>query len=154
MKAAFLFLGLQILRAAAADPVPRATSGDDRVEPAWEEKLTVRVGLSEGDIRGDSDKAIQAAVDYVSRLGGGTVEVLPGTYRFRNSVFLASRIRLLGYSEDAEATFQRLRAIRPRTGRYDLRIAAIALVNRALLLSQNLSDFRPIPGLRVEDWTA
>jgi len=36
-------------------------------------------------------------VDYVSRLGGGTVEVLPGTYRFRNSVFLSSRIRLLGH---------------------------------------------------------
>ena len=100
MKAALLFLCLQILRAAAADALPRATSGDDRVEPAWAEKLTVRVGLTEGDIRGDSDKVIQAAVDYVSRLGGGTVEVLPGTYRFRNSVFLASRIRLRGHGAE------------------------------------------------------
>ncbi len=69
------------------------------MEPAWAEKLTVRVGLNEGDIRGDSDKAIQAAVDYVARLGGGTVEVLPGTWRFRNSVFLSSHIRLLGHGE-------------------------------------------------------
>ena len=100
MKALLPILSLLIFRAAAADPVPRATSGDDRAEPAWAEKLTVRVGLTEGDIRGDSDKAIQAAVDYVSRLGGGTVEVLPGTYRFRNSVFLSSRIRLRGHGAE------------------------------------------------------
>lgn len=85
---------------ALADAPPRATSGDDRVEPAWQEKLTVTVGITDGDIRGESDKSIQAAVDYVARLGGGTVEVLPGTYRFRNSVFLASRVRLLGHGAE------------------------------------------------------
>ncbi len=103
MKTSFFFLTILMLRAVAADPAPRATSGDDRVEPAWAEKLIVRVGLNDGDIRGDSDKAIQAAVDYVARLGGGTVEVLPGTWRFRNSVFLSSRIRLLGHG--AETVF-------------------------------------------------
>ncbi len=99
MKSTFL-LSLLILRVSAAEPPPRAISGDDRVEPVWSERLTVRVGITDGDIRGDSDKAIQAAVDYVSRLGGGTVEVLPGTYRFRNSVFLASRIRLVGHGAE------------------------------------------------------
>ncbi len=84
---------------AFAAPAPRATSGDDVAEPAWQEKLTLRVGQNEGEIRGDSDKAIQAAVDYVARLGGGTVEILPGTYRFRNSVFLASNIRLTGHGD-------------------------------------------------------
>jgi nitrous oxidase accessory protein NosD len=79
---------------------PRATSGDDRVEPAWKEKLTVTVGNSWGDIQGNSEKAIQAAVDYTARLGGGTVEILPGTYRFRNSVFLASRVRLTGHGAE------------------------------------------------------
>lgn len=103
MKTPLLLLSLLIFRTAAADPAPRATSGDDREEPAWAEKLTVRVGLNDGDIRGDSDKAIQAAVDYVARLGGGTVEILPGTWRFRNSVFLASGIRLLGHG--AETVF-------------------------------------------------
>ena len=34
----------------------------------------------------------------------------------------------------------------------DLKIAAIALVNDALLLSGNLRDFRQVPGLRVENW--
>jgi tRNA(fMet)-specific endonuclease VapC len=34
----------------------------------------------------------------------------------------------------------------------DLKIAAIALVHDALLLSANLRDFRKVPGLRVESW--
>lgn len=36
----------------------------------------------------------------------------------------------------------------------DLRIAAVALTNDATLITGNLSDFRRVPGLRVEDWTA
>lgn len=34
----------------------------------------------------------------------------------------------------------------------DLKIAAVALVNQALLLSANRRDFELVPGLRVEDW--
>jgi hypothetical protein len=66
------------------DPAPRATSGDGRVEPAWDERLTVRVGIGDGEIRGSSEVAIQGAIDLVARRGGGTVEILPGTYRLRN----------------------------------------------------------------------
>jgi hypothetical protein len=58
--------------------------------------LTVTVGPRKADLVGGDDKAIQAAVDYVARLGGGTVHVLPGTYRCRNAVYLPSHIRLLG----------------------------------------------------------
>ena len=75
---------------------PRATSGDDVVEPDWQERLTVTVGPRKADVVGESDKAIQAAVDYVTRWGGGTVKILPGTYRLRNAIYLASRVRILG----------------------------------------------------------
>ena len=34
----------------------------------------------------------------------------------------------------------------------DLKIACIALVHNALLLSANLRDFQQVPGLRVENW--
>lgn len=74
---------------------PRATSGD-AVEPRWEQQLTVTVGPDKADLVGSDDKAIQAAIEYVARLGGGTVHVQPGTYRLRNSIFLRSNVRLLG----------------------------------------------------------
>jgi parallel beta-helix repeat protein len=87
----------------AAEPpplnAPRATSGDARVEPDWAERLTVTVGLEKADIIGSDQRAIQAAVDYVARLGGGTVKVLAGTYHLRNAVFLQTKVRLLGEGE-------------------------------------------------------
>lgn len=39
-----------------------------------------------------------------------------------------------------------------RVGPMDARIAAIAVANRAILLSANLRHFRQVPGLVVEDW--
>jgi len=74
----------------------RATSGDLRYEPNWAEKLTLTVGPKSGDLTGNSDKAIQAAVDYVARLGGGTVKLLPGEFAMRNSVQMQSGVRLVG----------------------------------------------------------
>lgn len=79
---------------------PRATSGDAAFEPDWEERLTITVGPEKADIAGTTDRAIQAAVDYVVRLGGGTVHVLPGTYTLRNSIFLKRGVRLLGSGTD------------------------------------------------------
>lgn len=96
-------LAVAAVRADDRPPVtrPRATSGDTAVEPDWEQRLSVTVGPAEADLVGANDKALQAAVDYVARLGGGTVKVLPGTYRLRNSVFLSSGVRLLGSGEDS-----------------------------------------------------
>jgi len=38
-------------------------------------------------------------------------------------------------------------------GTMDQRIAAIALVHKAKVLSRNIKDFAKVPGLIVEDWT-
>ncbi len=65
------------------------------------QRLTITVGPQNADLVGTTDRVIQAAVDYVARLGGGTVRVLPGTYRMRNSVFLQSKVRLLGSGTDS-----------------------------------------------------
>ncbi len=75
---------------------PRATDGDERHEPDWEERLTISIGPKSGDLTGRDDKVIQAALDYVARLGGGTVQLLPGRYELRNAVVLPSKLRLLG----------------------------------------------------------
>lgn len=79
---------------------PRAIYGDS-VEPDWKQRATITVGPKKADLVGATDRVIQAAVDYVARLGGGTVRVLPGTYRMRNSVFLQSKVRLLGSGTDS-----------------------------------------------------
>jgi hypothetical protein len=93
-----VLLGVATTRADEPPPVttPRATSGDTASEPDWSQRLTITVGTKDANLVGDTDKVIQAGVDYVARLGGGTVKILPGTYRLRNSVFLHSKVRLLG----------------------------------------------------------
>jgi hypothetical protein len=80
---------------------PRATSGDEAFEPKWEERFTVTVGPKDADLVGTSEKVLQAAVDMVTRFGGGTVRVLPGTYRLRNAVYLSSKVRILGSGDDS-----------------------------------------------------
>ena len=94
-------------RAIIADDVtpqtkyPRATSGDDRSEPDWNERLTITVGHKDADLVGSTEKVIQAAVDSVARIGGGTVKVLPGIYRLRNAIALSSRVRIVGSGSDS-----------------------------------------------------
>jgi hypothetical protein len=83
---------------------PRATDGDDVYGPDWAERLTLTVGPDRGDLCGRDDRVLQAAVDYVARLGGGTVQLLPGTFTLRNAVFLPSRVRLRGSGSDTVIT--------------------------------------------------
>ncbi len=101
-----LFLGMPALLAAAEDGAkapavtrPRATFGD-RVEPAWDEGLTITVGQGKADLVGSDHKVVQAGVDYVAGLGGGTVRLLPGVFRFRNAVQLRSGVRVAGSGVD------------------------------------------------------
>jgi tRNA(fMet)-specific endonuclease VapC len=63
-------------------------------------------------------------------------------------------MKVLRYSDDAEDRFVALRKKRVRIGSMDLRIAAIALSHGAIVLTRNVTDFRQVPGLVVEDWTA
>jgi tRNA(fMet)-specific endonuclease VapC len=56
------------------------------------------------------------------------------------------------FDERATDQFEALRANKIRLGTMDLKIAAIALVNQALLLSANRRDFERVSGLHVENW--
>jgi polygalacturonase len=58
--------------------------------------LSVTVGRRDAQINGLDDRAIQAGVDYLSGLGGGTLKILPGVYRLNNAIYLRSHIRLQG----------------------------------------------------------
>lgn len=54
----------------------------------------------------------------------------------------------------AAEIFDRLRSLRLRIGTNDLAIAAIALSVNGILVTRNIVDFRRVPDLRAEDWTA
>jgi hypothetical protein len=63
-------------------------------------ELVVTVGQDEGQFVGTDHLALQAAVEYVTRLGGGTVRILPGTYEMGNSLFLRDGLRIVGSGEE------------------------------------------------------
>ena len=83
---------------------PRATDGDQRFEPNWDERLTITVGTSNADLVGKDDRVLQAAVDYVRRMGGGTVKINPGTFTMRSAVQLPSNLRIVGSGADTVIT--------------------------------------------------
>lgn len=56
----------------------------------------VTVGPRGADFCGEDNRAIQAAIEAVAQVGGGTVNVLPGTYLLHDSVHLRSKVRLVG----------------------------------------------------------
>lgn len=58
--------------------------------------LTITVGTNAGQIQGTDDRALQAAVDYLFALGGGTLQILPGEFRLNNAVHLRTGIRVEG----------------------------------------------------------
>lgn len=63
------------------------------------------------------------------------------------------KIPILEFDEQAAQEFQHLRKQYRRLGVMDLKIASIALANKAVLLTRNSSDFEQIAGLSIEDWT-
>lgn len=63
-------------------------------------------------------------------------------------------IVIIPFSRAAALEHQRLRKAYPRLGNMDLKIAAISLMNNAILLTRNTSDFGQIMELSIEDWSA
>lgn len=62
-------------------------------------------------------------------------------------------IPIIEFDRQAADEFKLLRKLHPRLGTMDLKIAAIALVNHAIILTRNTSDFGQITNLHIEDWT-
>lgn len=56
----------------------------------------VHVGLRDADIVGSDNRVLQAAVDYVANLGGGTVEVGPGEFIMHDSLHLRPFVTVHG----------------------------------------------------------
>ncbi len=61
---------------------------------------------------------------------------------------------ILQFDDAAIEQFQRLWLMRSHVGAMDLKIAAIAFANHAVLLTRKSVDFSKVPDLRFEDWSA
>jgi tRNA(fMet)-specific endonuclease VapC len=121
---------------------PRAVALRERLDAATEPVATTVVTLEE-ELRG-----------WLQEIGGKR-DVREHVYPYEQLVTLvrsAHDWHFVPFDARAADEFLRLRKQRVRIGTPDLKIAAITLVNSALLLSANLRDFRKVPGLRVENW--
>jgi tRNA(fMet)-specific endonuclease VapC len=63
------------------------------------------------------------------------------------------KLNLLRLDPAAADYFQQFRKQKIRIGSQDLKIASIALSQKATLLTRNHKDFIQVPGLSIEDWS-
>jgi tRNA(fMet)-specific endonuclease VapC len=70
-----------------------------------------------------------------------------------DAVVRLAKWRILPYTESAIARVAQLKALRLNVRLMDLRIAAIALDNGAVVVTRNRRDFGRVPGLNIEDWS-
>jgi tRNA(fMet)-specific endonuclease VapC len=73
--------------------------------------------------------------------------------RFHETLKECHARTVLDFDSLAAGEFQHLKRAKIRIGTMDLRIASIVLAHEGLLVSRNLTDFRNVPQLKVEDWT-
>lgn len=73
---------------------------EEQVAGAMHSEMAVRpsitVGPGDADLVGTDNRALQAAVDYIAGLGGGTVEVQAGEYLMRDSLHLRPHVTVRG----------------------------------------------------------
>ena len=82
-------------------------------------------------------------------------EALAQVYRrFAETVAFLGRMPILSFTEEAMARFETLRGLKLNIGSMDLRIAAIVVYERAILVTRNVRDVRRVPGLVMEDWSS
>ncbi len=72
--------------------------------------------------------------------------------RLRRRIEYYRTMDILDFDEAAAAKFQELKKTRLGVGTMDLKIAAIALIRGATVLTENSREFERVPGLLVEDW--
>jgi tRNA(fMet)-specific endonuclease VapC len=77
---------------------------------------------------------------------------LPAYHRLGQLFDVLSNWEVVPMEQRAADQFTNVRRQRIRISTMDLKIASIALVNGALLLTANRRDFSAVPGLRCENW--
>src|SRR5688572_14494102 len=87
-------------------------------------------------------------LSYMARAKGVSAQV-EAYRRLKRHLDNYRTIPILDFDDGAGAEFSRLRRLKIRIGTFDLKIASIAIVNGATLLSRNFVDFKQVPGLKI-----
>jgi polygalacturonase len=77
-------------------PKPQEQQLPTEVHSQMQQLPSITVGKDAGDIRGGDNRALQAAVDYIAGLGGGTVEIGEGQYVMHDSLHLRANVTVRG----------------------------------------------------------
>lgn len=80
-------------------------------------------------------------------------ELVLSYQRLRELLEDLNTINVLNFTAEASALFDELKHQKIRTGSQDLKIAAIALAVKGIVVTRNRRDFEKVPGLVWEDWT-
>jgi parallel beta-helix repeat protein len=132
------FLACSLLGSAPAAAQPLAPeSGQQR-----HERAEIQVGIDSGDLRGGDHRALQAAVDYVAGLGGGTVHIGPGRYEMRNALVLRSNVRIIG--EPGKTVLAACDGVK-------VRLAVDGDANERQVTLEDASAFRVGDGVAIHD---
>ncbi|QLE54220.1 type II toxin-antitoxin system VapC family toxin [Nostoc sp. TCL26-01] len=116
-----------------------------RISEISSENLAVTIITFEEQIRGRFNVIRKA--DSLDKLVTA-YSSLQATYDYFNS------INLLAFNQKAADCYGELLRQNLRIGTQDLRIAAIAIANDAILVTRNQRDFTRVPGLEFADWSA
>jgi polygalacturonase len=96
MKPSYLFIAI-LLSYVSLQGQPGKSEVDALVSPKTATRV-ITVGGPEADIKGFDNKAIQYAIEAVSKTGG-TVKLSPGNYEIIAPVRMKSKVNLVGSGE-------------------------------------------------------
>ena len=114
-----------------------------RYEETSDEELAVSVVGYEEQFRG-----WQGLINRVKR----SEHLLRAYQSLRETKEFYCGFRMLDFDENAHEIYLALRQKHRRQGTMDLRIAATALANDAILVTRNTQDFADIENLKLENW--
>lgn len=115
----------------------------DRLQDCGEETTTTIITVEE---------QLRGWLAEIRRLANPHDQI-PAYRRLQERIEFFARWTMLPWDTAASDLFLNFRRQGLRIGSMDLKIACIAIVHDATLLTRNTSDLARVPGLRVEDWT-
>lgn len=99
------------------------------------------------------EEQLRGRLAGISRAATKPEQLAVAYKNLRRTLLYFCSVNLLDFNDAAYNCYQSLLQQKVRIGTQDLRIAATALTNQAILVTRNHRDFNKVPDLPLEDWT-